>query len=294
MELLRQAPLLLHQSSEAGNSKNTGGQSGPFELSIGIDPGWKNLGLSVVMEQPNFRVKVLGSETLNPSVGDYKFIARLPWIIKDIVERAGFTWHGDDECVVRNLVLERYVPYNNTFGTETENITMLIGMLRERFVQSTPVAEYGIPESNIFLYRAIDWKSKLAQLMSKHAGFHNPSISLDKKYSLAMARFLTRAQHVDPRLVIEEKGHKLEPSYLQIDHEADATCLAALPIVAKQLNQLAGQKVIRKTDEVSVGATGEARGRGLSRGSGSPGPIGSASPDGGDTELGWPDSALGG
>ena len=265
----------------------------PLQVSLGIDPGWKNLGLSVVMEEPNFRVRVLGSETLNPSLGDYKFIARLPWLVKSIVEKAGFIWDEKAGCSVNSLVIERYVPYNNTFGTETENITMLIGMLRERFAQSTAIAEYGIPESNIFLYRAIDWKSKLAQLMSKHAGFHNPSISLDKKYSLAMARFLTRAQHVDPRLVIEEKGHKLEPSYLQIDHEADATCLAALPVIAKQLNQISERKARPKADEVSVGAASGAGGGRLLGRSNSSGSVSSAGPSGGSAELGWPDSALG-
>ena len=108
-----------------------------------------------------------------------------------------------------------------------------------------------------------------------------------------MARFLTRAQHADPRLVTEEKGHKLEPSYLQIDHEADATCLAALPVIAKQLNQLAGQKVVRKAGEVSVGTAGEAGGGRLLGRSNSSGSVSSAGPSGGSAELGWPDSALG-
>lgn len=254
-----------------------------IELSLGIDPGWKNLGISLVMEEPNLRVRVLGSETLNPSEGDYQFVAGLPWRIKAMAEKAGLIWDDKSGCILKNVVVERYVPYNNVFGTETENITMLIGMIRQRFSEGTPVSNYGVLPENLFLYRAIDWKAKLAQLMSKHAGFHNPAISLDKKYSLAMARFLTRPQHADPKTILEEKGNKFEPSYLQVDHEADATCLASLPIIAKQLHELSKPKVGPETNSISVGAQSRPN-RTVSFGAGSVND---------DINGSWPDSVLG-
>jgi hypothetical protein len=175
-------------------------------VSIGIDPGWKNLGLAVVEkgEKP-FKIKVIGSMVLNPSVGDLTFIEDLPIIINTLLKDTLLYEVG-------YLAIERYVPYNNVFSAETENITMLIGMLRTKLFHSNECCENGVKAQMV---RAIDWKITLAQWGAKYCGFDNPSSGgLDKGYSKAMARFLTENKYD-----------------IKTDHEADAICLAALPFV---------------------------------------------------------------
>lgn len=183
-------------------------------ISVGIDPGWVNCGVAVVSEEPNFRIKKLASLVINPSKGDLELVKDLP---KTLEELAGFdksTHH------IEYIVAERYVPYNNLFGTETENITMVIGMLRQMFY-----TEYGVKAG---LVRAIEWKVKLAQVMSKHAGFNNPSIGLDKKFSCAIANFMLRSPHTKDSKNEDPKIH------FDTDHEADALCLAGLPFMVRQ------------------------------------------------------------
>lgn len=176
-------------------------------ISIGIDPGWKNLGLAISRRISSTKIEVIGSKVFNPSLGDAIFVESLPLIVNSIL--------GDTtKYEVGYLTIERYVPYNNVFSAETENITMLIGMIRSRFFHSNECSESGL---NVNLVRAIDWKIKLAQHNAKHTEFSNPSSSLDKKYSIAMASFIT--------------DNKYE---FKTDHEADAICLSSLPLLGGQ------------------------------------------------------------
>lgn len=158
---------------------------------LGIDPGWKNLGYAILKEE-NGEFSLVHSGVENPSETDAEFPSVL----------AAKTWSiiGSENDFTHKSV-ERYVPYNNTFTAETENITMIIGGLREVF---RPVN----------LYRAIDWKTQLVKLLAKNTGFDNPSTSLDKKFSIAAARH-----------ILNNKGD------FNSDHEADAICLAAFPAI---------------------------------------------------------------
>lgn len=183
---------------------------GKRKLSVGIDPGWVNLGLAVVEQSivDPFKVYVHGTKTINPSLGDYKFIEDLPFTINSSLQ--GFTFDYE----VSGAVIERYVPYSNVVSTETENITMLIGMIRARLHLPNPCSD---GKMDILMIRAIDWKIKMVQILNKHCGFQNPHPKLDKKFSVTAANFIT--------------GNTYE---YKDNHEADAICLAALPFLVEE------------------------------------------------------------
>jgi len=174
------------------------------EISIGIDPGWVNLGLSIVQKVQPFKVKVIASGVFNPSKNDYGFIEELPIIINSMIS-------DTSQFEIKFITIERYVPYNNVFSSETENITMLIGMIRARFLGYNACTDSSVYPKMI---RAIDWKIKISQICNQHTGFSNPSPSFDKKFSVALAKHIT------------------DNSYeFKTDHEADACCLASLPFI---------------------------------------------------------------
>ena len=112
---------------------------------------------------------------------------------------------------IENVCIERYAPYANIKTAESENITNLIGMLRMNFYIDPLV-------SDIILIRAIDWKMEVVKLLNKYFGFENPSSDLNKKFSLAAAKFICT-----------------NPEVIKNDHEADAVLLAALPLLRKAL-----------------------------------------------------------
>ena len=175
--------------------------------SVGIDPGWKNLGAALVMEELNtFKVRVLDARTLN--------ISKEPEVLlRDLFLQYAkqLPWQAEISTSSDYLVVERYVAYSNS--AESENITMAIGMIRmHRFMQ--------LIDRSIELMRAIEWKTELIKLLNKHYGFENPSLELDKKFSLAAAKFIT-----------------VNPEIIKTDHEADAICLAALPLLRRKIEQ---------------------------------------------------------
>lgn len=157
---------------------------------LGIDPGWKNLGAAVLLNQDK-ELRLLRSWTWDVSGGP----TNVPGDILQVMDNARPT----------DVTIERYVPYNNTFSAEAENITMLIGGLRQRF------SEEG---ADVYLVRAIDWKTALVKILVKYYGFDNPSTSLDKKFSVAAAKCLLKLDNLNIT-----------------DHEADAICLAAFPLL---------------------------------------------------------------
>lgn len=178
-------------------------------FSIGIDPGWKNLGLAIVKEIPGSHlVEPLLLTALNPSESKSPELFVLTDILRKYIQVTGDSLF-EHLCFA---TIERYVAYANVQSSETENITSLIGTLGMGLFWKT---QHSLSFQKVLL-RAIDWKVPLVQMLAKNTGFTNPSLNLDKKFSLAAAKALLPT--------INQKD-------LKNDHEADALCLAALPFV---------------------------------------------------------------
>lgn len=182
--------------------------------SIGVDPGWKNLGVGIVEQQPgNYKSKLVFCKTYNPSASSCpeEFVEQV--FDADIVRVIGDYWWGN----VKHFSIERYVAYANVKTSETENITSLIGMINFLVYQkstsrslrtSSPIDRHQL--------RAIEWKVSTAQMLAKHTQFRNPSTQLDKKFSIAVAKELIN------------DTDKTKPLF-ETDHEADAIALACIP-----------------------------------------------------------------
>lgn len=167
----------------------------PTTLLLGIDPGWSNLGLALLVPEGD-KYTNLFSGTYAP--GKYAkpedFVQEIPHIVlKQTTESLVY------------VTLERYVAYAGVHTVESENINNLIGMIRMKMF-----LDPGKP--SVFLPRAIEWKTFLVKTLAKHYGFSNPSDDLDKKFSLAAAKFLLT-----------------NPGSIQNHHVADAVCLAVIP-----------------------------------------------------------------
>jgi hypothetical protein len=166
-------------------------------VSLGLDPGWKNFGIACVRQEESFKVTVVSTGSMDVSSDPENFVRALTLTL--IPEGAK----------IKDVNIERYVAYANVRSGEAENITMLIGMLRYEYYL---LGMNGYGKINVNLVRAIEWKTKLVQILSKFTGFDNPSMDLDKKFSLAAARHISINKEV-----------------ITNDHIADAVCLAALP-----------------------------------------------------------------
>lgn len=171
---------------------------------VGIDPGWENLGLAVLSDVWNpdvCKFTLLKSATLKPSSNSHTAEAAI-----EVVSQ----FANLDDSNPTHVTIERYVSYGNVRSTHTEEITELIGGVHTACV-------YEVPGVEVLKIRAVDWKFALVKLLNKHWGFENksPNGNLDKKFSLQAAQFLL--------------GGITVPT----DHEADAICLAAFPILSK-------------------------------------------------------------
>lgn len=180
-----------------------------IEYSVGIDPGWTNLGLALVGKGPKGLFLCM-SKTLCPrDLGGQDSISKAVgyYVQKALTEEGTKTDAAYPPALnhLDHLVIERYVSYNGVQTSESENILMLIGALRES------LRSFYAPE--LTLYRAIDWKMKLVKHLVRTKGFDNPSNSLDKKFSIAAAKSC-----------LDVKGE------FESDHEADAICLASIPL----------------------------------------------------------------
>lgn len=171
--------------------------------SIGCDPGWRNASISI-SENTSSGINLLHSKTLDPSVFPDK--DRCSVILKEVSELI------DPGCV-SHFVIERYVSYQGVNTAESENILMLIGGLRER-------GFFLFPNSDILLLRAIDWKISLAKHLFKTKGFQNPSLKLDKVFSIAAAKAC----------------YDNNPIF-KTDHDADSAALAALPFLKQGIGK---------------------------------------------------------
>ena len=162
--------------------------------SIGIDPGWKNLGYAKVADTDGV-ISVWTTGTFDPS--------SFPHPAQELYTKL----HSGELLPAPDFVhIERYVSYQGVQTAEAENILMLIGGLKQAWVQRP-----------VLLSRAIDWKTELVKLLVRNKGFDNPSSSLDKKFSIAAAHACLD-----------------KPCEIRTDHEADAICLAALPLLRKR------------------------------------------------------------
>lgn len=183
-----------------------------FRYHVGIDPAWKNLGLSIVKEEiKTGELTLLSSHVMNPS--EYKtipeFVQRLEGLVH--VEMAKDVCSGEPEFTgtIDSVTIERFVAYAGVSTSETENICMIIGALQFSFK-----ARYNLDS---LMLRAIDWKTNLVKQLFKTQGFDNPSTKLDKKFSDAAA---CACVGLDKKL--------------PTDHQSDATCLASYSTIMKR------------------------------------------------------------
>lgn len=165
--------------------------------SLGIDPGWKNLGYAIVRKSIKEGISLVKAGTLNPSAGETSAI--------DILTGQPYDF--------RYITLERYVSYQGINSAESENILMFLGGLKYLLMREYHVLE---DRGTLELTRAIDWKTELVKNLVRVKGFDNPSSSLDKKFSIAAANACLD-----------------QPGEFKNDHEADAICLACRPIYRK-------------------------------------------------------------
>lgn len=182
----------------------------PFPLTIygfGIDPGQKNLGFAVVKEtETPFKFEIDTCSTQDPSLMKPEAFAN------GLIHKVKH-FYGVQR--VHALTMERFVPYNNVWSDIAENVNHLIGMLS--------LAWYNEKGAGADLLRAIEWKTNLVKKLARYTGFDNPSKKglLDKQFSIAAAKHIS-----------------INPEKIKTDHEADAICLAAYPLIIRQTLQV--------------------------------------------------------
>lgn len=173
--------------------------NGEVKTLMGIDPGWKNLGYAVVNLDEKGQLSLLRSGTMNPST--LGLAGTVDYLVEDLTTPS-------PELVT----IERFISYKGVHTSDSENIVMVIGGLDYAFQKTGSVVE-SYPQ----LVRAIEWKTELVKLLVKNKGFDNPSTSLDKKFSIAAAKSCLDI-----------------PGDFKSDHEADAVCLACLPVLRER------------------------------------------------------------
>jgi hypothetical protein len=167
----------------------------------GIDPGWKKLGLAVLKWDKDRDEKPYVYEAFT----------------EDMSEKTEIKVQNLFKYNVDSIGMERYVSYGSVRSTHTEDITMVIGMIRMHVFSSYPGIELN-------LIRAIDWKTKLVQNLVKYFEFDNKFSQLDKDFSMQAAKFIVS-----------------NPEKIKTDHEADAICIAALPIIDSKVARIQNQ-----------------------------------------------------
>ena len=169
-------------------------------LHLGMDPGIKNFGLATLVQVDQYKFEIVHKQTLD--TGTYtsleEFGAQLLTLARLNPPHTNST-----------LTIERFVPYNNVWSDIAEDVNNLIGMIRLSWYVENKLH----PAK---LVRAIEWKTALVRKLARETGFDNPSPKgeLDKKFSLAAAKHIV-----------------INPEVITTDHEADAICLAAFPVL---------------------------------------------------------------
>lgn len=148
---------------------------------FGCDPGYTNLAYALLDEDGNLTTKCIVPKTLPKGN-----LAPM-----EVCKEFGGTIIG--------AVMERFVYYDGVHNPNSEQILMITGQMQMWLAWDYQVVPV--------MFKAFDWKSRLSKHLFK-MGFRNPSDRLDKKFSLAAARFIF-------------------PDYdFKTDHEADAACMA--------------------------------------------------------------------
>lgn len=176
--------------------------------SLGIDPGWKNCGVALIRtDVPSLHFTKIDSVTFSPA--DFPSI-------EHFLEHL-MNWYSQrlpEGQILSYASIERYVTYQGVMTAEMENICTVIGGIRAAIRFCGEAKNW---DTELHLSRAADWKIFMAQSLAKNEKFNNPSSSLDKKFSVALAKHLTNN-------VYEFSN----------DHEADAVCIAAYPFIKER------------------------------------------------------------
>ena len=182
---------------------------------VGVDPGSRNLGLSLVRRDSDTEINLVKSWALDPSKHS-DFIEYFDNLLTTEIEQDYIKLECNTCPPIEFVTIERYVPYNNIFTQDAEVIVQIIGKL-DLYFNTLMYERNGIMVNNISQVRAIDWKVPIVKALVRKKGFDNPSSNLDKKFSLAAGSAVLS-----------------KPQEYATDHEADATCLACLPIYVVQ------------------------------------------------------------
>lgn len=173
------------------------------KIALGIDPGWKNMGIALLEHNKENKVDVIATTVLAPA--SYESIWDIRFHLRDWFDASG-VHPADIDCVG----IERFVSYNNVDSAESEHILLTIGATAGYLASACRNPE-------IALYRAFEWKVNLNKHLVKNKGFSNPSTSFDKKFSIAAAKAC------------------LDYDYeFKTDHEGDACAIAYYTMVQSE------------------------------------------------------------
>lgn len=173
---------------------------------LGVDPGWTNLGYSLIND-------ATGSILTGHLVPADLPIGGTPDYLLAAVRRTHNIHPATD---IRWAAMERFVYYKGVHNPNSEQILMVTGQLQYLlYATRTPVK----------MFRAIEWKNYLLRYLFKTYGFKNPNANgaMDKQFSLRAAEFI--AQKVFNSDFI-----------FDTDHEADAFCLAFMAKLSHSAN----------------------------------------------------------
>lgn len=174
----------------------------------GIDPGIKNFGAAMLQVNPQLKITVVS--TWCTDVGNLSSLEEFTeWFMTHNLK--------DSSCGhFFDLIIERFVSYGDQVrSSASEDLNELIGMLRLKYFQMTNKSASGI--------RAIDWKMELVKYLNKLYNFQNPGKngSLDKTFSKAAAS----------EILVQLGNEEVKQNIRKLtSHEADAICLAAIPL----------------------------------------------------------------
>lgn len=166
---------------------------------IGVDPGWTNLGYSIISED-------LGTILTGHLVPRDLPPGSTPDILLQRLSGALEGFHPARDILFG--AMERFVYYKGVHNPNSEQILMVTGQLQYF---------YHLTHTPVKLFRAVEWKNFLVRYLFKTMGFRNENAdgSLDKNFSFAAARAI--ADHFGR-----------EDYEFKTDHEADAFCLSYL------------------------------------------------------------------
>jgi Holliday junction resolvasome RuvABC endonuclease subunit len=175
------------------------------KLSLGIDPGWKNLGIALIKRDDENKVSVVKTGVLTPYL--YETIWDTPYHIEDWLKDTGFK-----PFEITAVGIERFVSYNNVDSAEQEHILLTIGAVAGHLSRAC-----GLASGYVNMYRAFEWKVNLNKYLVKTKKFSNPSTSFDKVFSVAAAKAC------------------LDYDYnFKTDHEGDASAIAYYTMVQSE------------------------------------------------------------